>query len=56
MAFPSQAQVDTAFLAKLKSIEKTNSLKLDTASVPNDKLTKKIKQLRKEKGGWILKQ
>ena len=51
LSLSSQAQVDTSFLNKLKNLEKTNSLKMDTAAVPNDALTRKIKQLRKEKGG-----
>ena len=47
----SFSQVDTAFLFKIKSLDTINSLRLDTTAVPNDQLTKKIKELRKEKNG-----
>lgn len=50
----SIAQMDTAFIAKLKSLDTANMLKLDTATVPNDPLTAKIKQLRSEKKGLTL--
>ena len=47
----SFSQVDTAFLLEIKSLDTLNSLRLDTTSVPNDMLTRKIKELRKEKNG-----
>ncbi len=50
----SIAQMDTAFIAKLKSLDTANILKLDTAAVPNDALTAKIKKLRSEKKGLTL--
>lgn len=49
--FFSFAQVDSAFILKLKSLDTANLLKIDTAAVPNDRLTQKIKQLRKERTG-----
>lgn len=47
----SFAQVDTAFILKIKSLDTLNSLRFDTTSVPDDLLTQKIKILRKEKNG-----
>jgi len=44
-------QIDTAFIARLKALDSLNILKLDTADVPNDQLTKKILELKKEKTG-----
>ncbi|MDQ6763013.1 MAG: DUF2059 domain-containing protein [Bacteroidota bacterium] len=56
LLFPihSFTQMDTAFIAKIKSLDTANILKLDTAAVPNDVLTAKIKQLRSEKKGLTL--
>lgn len=48
------SQIDTAFISKLKSLDTTNILLVDTSAVPNDGLTKKIRQLRKEKTGLSL--
>jgi hypothetical protein len=45
------AQVDTAFLLLLKSLDTADILKYDTAIVPEDALTKKIRVLMKEKHG-----
>ena len=50
----SYSQIDTSFFAKIKSLDTANILRLDTATVPNDSFTKKIKQLRKEKQGLNL--
>ncbi len=50
----SFTQMDTAFIAKIKSLDTANILKLDTAAVLNDALTAKIKQLRSEKKGLTL--
>ncbi|MEP6584346.1 MAG: DUF2059 domain-containing protein [Ginsengibacter sp.] len=51
MPFVSVSQLDTAFISKLKSLDTANILKLDTAAVPDDALTAKIKMLRSEKKG-----
>ncbi len=48
------SQVDTAFIAKLKSLDTAITLKVDTATVPEDELTRKIRLLRKEKGGFTI--
>jgi len=45
------SQIDTAFIGRLKALDSLNILKLDTAAVPNDQLTKKILELKKEKTG-----
>ena len=50
----SFSQLDSSFIAKLKSLDTANNLKSDTASVPNDALTKKIRQLRNEKNGLTI--
>ena len=47
----SWAQLDTAFLLKIKSLDTANILKLDTMPVPNDRLTRKIKLLRQQRTG-----
>lgn len=52
IAFSSKAQLDTAFIYKLKALDTANILKKDTMAVPNDGLTKKIKLLRKERGSF----
>ena len=48
------AQIDSAFIAKIKSLDTADVLKIDTAAVPNDRFTQKIKQLRKERSGLTL--
>jgi hypothetical protein len=50
----SYSQIDTSFFTKIKSLDSANILRIDTAAVPNDSFTKKIKQLRKEKQGLNL--
>ncbi|MBN8783038.1 MAG: DUF2059 domain-containing protein [Terrimonas ferruginea] len=47
----SFAQVDSSFLLKIKQAETADFLKTDTLAVPEDALTQKIRQLRKEKNG-----
>ena len=47
----SFSQIDSAFILKLKALDTANILKADTASVPNDSLTQKIKQLLGQKKG-----
>ena len=47
----SRAQIDTGFIAKLKILDTANILRLDTADVPNDQITRKILELKKEKTG-----
>ena len=51
IAFISFSQIDTAFIKSLKALDTANNLKSDTPSVPNDRLTQKIKLLRNEKKG-----
>ncbi len=48
------SQIDTSFISKIKSLDTANILALDTAAVPNDGMTKKIKLLRSEKRGLNL--
>ena len=48
------AQIDTAFIAKIKSLDTADVLKIDTAAVPDDKFTRKIKQLRAERSGLTI--
>jgi hypothetical protein len=45
------AQVDSSFLLKLKALDTADMVKDDTASVPQDQLTQKIKLLRSERSG-----
>jgi len=47
----AQSQIDTSFIAKLKTLDTANILRADTSDVPNDQLTKKILELKKEKTG-----
>lgn len=47
------AQVDSAFLLQLKSLDTANTLMTDTLPVPDDALTKKIRQLRAERAGGV---
>ena len=47
----SFSQIDSAFIARIKALDTANILKLDTTSVPNDRLTQKIEELRNEKRG-----
>ncbi|HEV8504175.1 MAG TPA: DUF2059 domain-containing protein [Chitinophagaceae bacterium] len=49
--FLSFSQIDSAFILKLKALDTANILKADTVTVPNDALTRKIKQLLGEKNG-----
>ncbi len=49
--FISFSQLDNAFIAKLKSFDTADILKLDTASVPDDAFTAKIKELRTKRKG-----
>jgi hypothetical protein len=51
MSLHTYAQIDTAFIARLKMLDTANILGLDTTDVLNDKLTKKILELKKEKTG-----
>ncbi|MBK7882437.1 MAG: DUF2059 domain-containing protein [Chitinophagaceae bacterium] len=51
LPFISFSQMDTAFIMKFKALDTANTLKLDTATVTNDVLTKKIKLLRSERNG-----
>ena len=48
---PLYSQFDSSSLARLKSLDTMNILKLDTSEVPNDSFTQKIRELRKEKSG-----
>ncbi|GAC1425370.1 MAG: hypothetical protein NVS9B7_28840 [Flavisolibacter sp.] len=47
----SWCQLDTAFILKIKSLDTANILKLDTIPVANDRLTRKIILLRKQRTG-----
>src|SRR5689334_13847791 len=49
--FLSFSQIDSAFILRLKALDTANILKADTAAVPNDAFTQKIKQLLGEKKG-----
>ena len=53
--FLSFAQIDSAFILKLKALDTANTLKADTVTVPNDAFTQKIKQLLGEKNGLSVK-
>ena len=44
-------QLDTVFLARLKALDKADFLGKDTVAVPDDALTLKIRQLRKQRTG-----
>ncbi|CAN5235539.1 hypothetical protein BH09BAC2_BH09BAC2_11630 [soil metagenome] len=48
----ANAQLDTAFIKKLKSLDTLNTLKTDTIAVLEDRLTKKIRVLRRERSGF----
>jgi hypothetical protein len=50
----SFSQIDSSFIAKIKSLDTANVLKMDTAAAPGDALTKKIKQLRTERSGLTI--
>ncbi|MEO8110511.1 MAG: DUF2059 domain-containing protein [Ginsengibacter sp.] len=52
--FISFSQIDTSFIARIKGLDTANILRLDTTTVPDDALTTKIKELRKEKSGLTL--
>ena len=47
----SFSQLDTTFLARLKALDNADFLAKDTMAVPEDMLTQKIRQLRKERVG-----
>lgn len=49
--FSAFGQIDSSFISKLKAIDQYNNLKADTAELLDDALTRKIQQLRSEKGG-----
>ena len=49
--FSAFAQIDSAFVLKIKSLDTADVLRMDTAAVPNDLFTQKIQQLRKERHG-----
>jgi len=49
------SQIDSAFILKLKALDTANILKKDTAAVPNDAFTQKIKRLLGEKNGISVK-
>jgi len=53
--FLSLSQIDSAFILKLKALDTANILKKDTAAVPNDAFTQKIKRLLGEKNGISVK-
>ena len=50
----SFSQIDSSFISKIKSLDTADVLKMDTAAVPNDAFTKKIKQLRSERTGLTI--
>ena len=50
----SFSQIDSAFIFKLKALDTANILKSDTAAVPDDPLTQKIKLLLSEKKGLTI--
>ena len=50
----SFSQIDSSFIAKIKSLDTADVLKMDTAAAPNDAFTKKIKQLRTERSGLTI--
>lgn len=52
--YSSFAQIDSAFIAHIKSLDTADVLKMDTTKVPNDKLTQKIRELRKMRGGLTI--
>ncbi len=48
------SQIDSSFIAKIKSLDTADVLKIDTSAVPDDIFTKKIKQLRNERSGLTI--
>ena|SRR5258706_2828640 len=48
------SQIDSSFIAKIKSLDTADVLKIDTSVVPDDIFTKKIKQLRNERSGLTI--
>ena len=48
------SQVDSSFIAKIKSLDTADVLKIDTTAVPDDVFTRKIKQLRSERSGLTI--
>jgi hypothetical protein len=50
----SRAQVDSAFILKLKTLDTADILKADTLTVPDDMLTKKIRELNRERSGLTI--
>ena len=51
---PAFSQIDSSFIAKLKSLDTADVLKRDTLAVPDDAFTRKIKQLRSERSGLTI--
>ncbi len=52
ISFQAFSQIDTAYIAQLKSLDTLNTLRYDTTAVPEDAFTKKIRKLRKERSGF----
>ena len=52
VSFQAFSQIDTAYIAQLKSLETINTLQYDTVAVPEDAFTKKIRKLRIERSGF----
>ena len=50
----TMAQVDSAFIFKLKTLDTADILKTDTLPVPDDMLTKKIRALNRERSGLTI--
>src|SRR6476660_9948693 len=48
------SQIDSSFIAKIKSLDTADVLKIDTTAVPDDVFTRKIKQLRSERSGLTI--
>jgi hypothetical protein len=48
------SQIDSSFIAKIKSLDTADVLKMDTTAVPDDAFTHKIKQLRSERSGLTI--
>ena len=48
------SQIDSSFIARIKSLDTADVLKMDTLSVPDDAFSRKIKQLRSERSGLTI--
>ena len=48
------SQIDSSFMARIKSLDTADVLKMDTLAVPDDAFTQKIKQLRSERSGLTI--